>query len=724
MRRNWIILGLVGIALGLICLEKASLASPGISWKEVKQIDLSSFMFQRETLQNVIRGFIDQYAVSPEKILVTPSISDSFSTFQLNATSVDTAFQWLLTRYELAVLFQDNRWLILPKNEIWQYQPYYKLIPSSLSLEQILDDLSRTGQITILFDRIQIRPIQVQRNLIYPTVEAALKDLAQQFRWFIQYDSHFHTIRIIEEKLVQTESILLAHIRQRQVEEFFEVAVPLFQDLQKVQIFFPANHILMLKGQKQEIETIFTAVKQLDQAPQVSSLTSDYHFEAIALQSMAYEDIQQHLQTVFQQNPHLQSQLSLKWQVDSSDASSHFAVVSLYGKKSGVEKVADIISKLDQTFLLRHTSVIDRVDLDYLHVNTRKIISEGEAVTNEGAESKLRQFLQELILEEGKKNQSIHMIPDFIGNSIILEGTPEQVGRAKQVFEIWDKPQPLIQIEAHIFETSDTVSRELGVQFSAQGIAGGADAPNVESAGVFTAGITLGPLQTTEAFQVDTLLRFMEAEGRGRVLSRPIVVTTNNIEAEMRSGDIINVKVVIDNQPTLKEIKTGVILRVTPRLIGEAGEEDNRIRLNIFAESSTPIGETVDDIPRINSQSARSEVVVRNGEPFLLGGLIRTNSSESDRGIPLLKDIPLLGYFFKTESISDRFNHILVFVTPTLVSIDQELTLPDFSELEEMLQLESLDSLSVDQEITLPDFSELEERPLLEILEPLPEESK
>ncbi len=722
MRRNLKILGLAAIALALFCIGKAPLASPVISWKEEQKFDLSSFMFQDETLQNVIREFVDEYAVSPENIFVAPSISGSFSTLQLNATSVDSAFQWLLTRYELAVLYQDDRWLVLPKKEIWQSQPYYKLVPSSLSLEQVLDDLSSAGQVTILFDRSQVRPIQVQRNLIYQTVEAALKDLARQFRWFILYDSHFHTVHIMEENLVQTESIVLEHIKQQQVEEFFEVAAPLMNELQQVESFFPATHILMLKGRKDQIETIFTAVKQLDHPPRGSSPLIDYHFEAIALQSMAHEDIQQHLQKVFQQNPRLQSHLSIKWQTETSDAFTPFSVVSLYGEKSDVEKVADIIRKLDQTYLLRQSSVIDRVDLDYLHVNTRNIISEGEVVKNEGAESKLKQFFQEMVQAESEESLSIHLIPDFVGNSIILEGTPEQVNRAKQVFEIWDKPQPLIQIEAHIFETSDTVSRELGTQFSARGIPVGGDTPNVDSAGAFAAGLILGPLRTG-AFQVDTLLRFMEAEGKGRVLSRPIVVTTNNIEAEMRSGDIINVRVVIDNKPTLKELKTGVILRVTPRLIKAPDEEDYKIRLNIFAESSTPISETVDDIPRINSQSARSEVVVRNGEPFLLGGLIRTNSSESDSGVPLLKDIPILGYFFKTETINDRFNHILVFVTPTLVPMDQDLTIPDFSELEEILQLESLDSISVDRGLILPDFSESDDAPRLETLDLLPEDS-
>ena len=202
-------------------------------------------------------------------------------------------------------------------------------------------------------------------------------------------------------------------------------------------------------------------------------------------------------------------------------------------------------------------------------------------------------------------------------------------------------------------------------------------------------------MQTTKAFQVDTLLKIIESEGQGRVLSRPIVVTMNNIEAEMRSGDIINVKVVIEDKPTLKEINTGVILRVTPRLIQETegGTTDYKIRLNVFAESSTPISETVDNIPRINSQTARSEVVVNNGEPFLLGGLIRSNASESESGIPLLKDLPLFGYLFKVETINDRFNHILVFITPTVIFPDQQQTLPEFPVLEKSPLIDSLNKI-------------------------------
>ncbi|MBF0279623.1 MAG: type II secretion system protein GspD [SAR324 cluster bacterium] len=627
--------------------------------------------------------FINHYAKNPLKFFIDPQISGTISSFPLASSSLKTAFSWLLSRYELSAISIEKQWYILPKTEVWRRVPYQKLVSSPISLLQVLDELAAIGQISIGFDRVQTKQKRIQRNLIFPSVEAAIQDLANQFDWLVKYDSEFHTLKLVEEGLLHTESLLLKNIGEKQVRHFFEEAIPLVQALKQLELFFPSDQILMVKGQKREIETVFSAVEKFDLAHSSVPDFVDFRFETILLKSASPEKIKSHLQAIFAKDKLLARDMTIKWQEEEENGKSR-SVVSLYGEEIKIKKLASIISKLDQTYDLPRPLVVEKVDLKYLHVKSKKIISGGEEILVEGVETKLHQFLQKLVKsEKDSLAGSFQIIPEFIGNSVVIKGTAEEVEVAKKILKVWDKPQPVIRIEAHIFETSDIVSRELGLQFSARGIPEGGDAVNIEAAGAYTAGAVLGPLQTTKAFQVDTLLRLMESEGKGRVLSRPLVVTMNNIEAEMRSGDIINVKVVIDNQPTLKEIKTGVILRVTPRLIKESnGEsEEYKIRLNVFAESSTPINETVDNIPRINSQTARSEVVVGNGEPFLLGGLIRSNASESDSGVPLLKDIPIFGYLFKVETLSDRFNHILVFVTPSVILPDQKQTLPDASEL-------------------------------------------
>ena len=696
IRVTLILFGLIGALLLIYNLGNVLAQPSGISWKNVTNVDLSTFMIEGESLQKALQRFIDFNATDPQNIVIDSAISGNFSTFELTASSISTAFLWLLTRYELSAIYKEEKWLILPRKEVWRRQPYRKLVSSPLSLDQVLDDLAKVGQLPITFNRVQAKQQRIQRNLIYPSVEAAVRDLARQFNWLEKYDLEFHSLHLIEQELVQIQSLLLKNIGRTQVEQFFDEATPLFQDLRRLDIFYPSDQILMLKGQIREIETVFSAVTNYDQAHSSLPQSIDYHFESILLKSVSEEQIQRHLQPILQQDINLTRQLTIKWQeAKSTETDEGFSIVSLYGDKTSVEKLAGIIKSLDQIYSQPQALVIDRVNLKYLHVNTRTIVSAGAEITSEGVETKLQKIFQKLIKEEGDSTGTFQIIPDFVSNAIILRGTAEQVKVAKKILEIWDKPQPTIRIEAHIFETSDTVSRELGLQFSAQGIPQGGEAPNAVNAGDFTLGAILGPLQTTKSFQVDTILKFIESAGQGRVLSRPIVVTMNNIEAEMRSGDIINVKVVIEDKPTLKEIKTGVILRVTPRLIKETEGEvtDYKISLNVFAESSTPISETVDNIPRINSQTARSEVVVDNGEPFLLGGLIRSNASQSESGIPLLKDLPIFGYLFKIETINDRFNHILVFITPTVVLPDQKQTLPEFPELENIPLLESLQQI-------------------------------
>ncbi len=653
-----------------------------IAWKHRQSVDISSMTTPEMSLQEAIRQIIDHHAENPQNVLIDSSVSGHFSVPRMTASSIDVAFEWILARFALSTIYKNEHWLILPKKEVWHQIPYHKLILSPISLDKILEDISHVGQITIIFNQEQAKRHVIQKNLLYPTVETGINELLRQFGWIADYDATFHTLYLTEKKEIETRSIFLKNVKDTEVKQFFQKNPFLFEGIPAVQYFFPTKNLIILKGKKELLDSISSAIAGFDHTPPVE----DFHFETIILTTPPHQ-IEPHLQSIFRQNKNLKSQLIIHWEKTAEPTPSSASIVSLYGEKANVQKMINIIKKLDETYQKSQPLVIKRMDFKYLDVETKKILSEGQVFTIPGVEAKLRQFFQQHVGDQEKRTlgmRSLQIIPDFVNNSVILRGKREQVSLAKEILKTWDTPQALIKIEAHIFETSDTVSRELGTQFSAQGIAEGNEIPNVNDAGEFTASAILGPLQTTKAFQVDTLLRFIETEGKGKVLSRPSVVTTNNIEAEMRSGDIINVKVVIDDKPTLKEIKTGVALRVTPRLITET--EDNlseyKIRLNVFAESSNQINQTTEGIPQINSQTARGEVVVRNGEPFLLGGLIRSNRNESESGVPLLKDIPLLGNLFKIETDSNRFNHILVFVTPTLLSSEEKQKLPNMPELE------------------------------------------
>ena len=146
----------------------------------------------------------------------------------------------------------------------------------------------------------------------------------------------------------------------------------------------------------------------------------------------------------------------------------------------------------------------------------------------------------------------------------------------------------------------------------------------------------------------------------------------------MNSGSVINVKLA---DKGLQELRTGVTLRVTPRLIadGDDNRSRDRIWLNVYAETSTPIlTNTVDGIPQINVQRTLGSVEVSNGQPFLLGGLIKDRAGTSESGIPFFKDLPLLGWLFRSGSNERRFDHVMVFITPTRILPASSPVLPDF----------------------------------------------
>jgi type III secretion protein C len=258
----------------------------------------------------------------------------------------------------------------------------------------------------------------------------------------------------------------------------------------------------------------------------------------------------------------------------------------------------------------------------------------------------------------------------------------------QRLIELWDRPVPQIKIEAHIFETNESDALKLGLEFSGRGLADGGmlSAGSGES---YAFDITLGPQDTSQGMRIEATLRFLQSKGRGRVLSRPLVVTANNIEAEMNSGSVINIRLTGEKTASLQEIKTGVTLRVTPRLIPNPGDNrsQDEILLNVYAETSIPMAESnIDGIPQINSQRARSEVIVRQGQPFLIGGLIKERESMSQFGVPLLKDLPLIGWLFRSEGNASQFDHVLVFITPT--RLDPVLThkLPDLNMLQKPLK--------------------------------------
>jgi type IV pilus assembly protein PilQ len=95
--------------------------------------------------------------------------------------------------------------------------------------------------------------------------------------------------------------------------------------------------------------------------------------------------------------------------------------------------------------------------------------------------------------------------------------------------------------------------------------------------------------------------------------------------------------------------------------------------LNIEARSSTlDFGRTVDGIPQENTREATANVLVKDGETVVIGGIMKDTSSNSDSGVPYLKEIPVLGWLFKKASWQKDFEELVVFITPRIMAAGSE----------------------------------------------------
>ncbi len=337
---------------------------------------------------------------------------------------------------------------------------------------------------------------------------------------------------------------------------------------------------------------------------------------------------------------------------------------------------------------------VEPLQLRYIKVNYAK------------ADEKLIKKLEEKVLtERGSATW------DERTNTVMVRDIGQGIADAETFLHAFDTQTPQIQIEANIVEATDDFIRDLGIQWgytyqagpevgNATGYnfpgrvgAGGALAgPDYSPAGKvpfiadFPAAVFPGAGSAYDLFlgsldgskSLSARLTALEREGKGKIISRPRVVTLNNVPAKIESLRIVRVKLpstgtVINTgqggqagggQVATEEIRTGITLEVTPQL-----SSDGFVFLDVFAKSSQLAESTSPDgIPDEISREAGSHVLIRDGETFVLGGVFRETLKRSDKGVPYLSNLPVLGWAFKNSLKDDKREELLVFVTPRSVA--------------------------------------------------------
>ena len=602
-------------------------AESGIIWKKVGNSGITLSTSSSKTLTEMLDALLQQFALHPEKIQIDAAVKSLPEIAEVQGHNPETVLKLLLSRHDLSLISRNGRHRIVLRSDVWRFRPFKKIINSPVLLANILRELAQAGQITLHFNAEKIKQRKVIRNLAYNSIEDAIFDLAMRQNALAVYYPGLHVLAWTQDPPLATKSLTIRFAEQKQVREFLAEIRKELKEIRLVHDAYPAPNSLVLRGSEESVN--------------------------------------------------LTAQLIEQWENGLSDITS--ANPEVFTLESEIEvEVTESETVPD--------SRIVRLQLQYLSVGPQTVESNGKSLIITGVEESLRKALQQRLEDETEMPaMRPQIIADLLSNTLILEGSKSHVEWLEKLVRIWDRPLPLIQIEAHLFETSETHSRQLGLEFRAKSVSADGTV-SVTDQGTFSAGLAMGPAAASQALQVDAVLRLLQSEGKGRMLSRPVVVTLNNVEAEMNSGSVLHIKITDDKTSRLQELKTGITLRVTPRLIEDSNNHTNdRIWLKIYAETSNPTeGSSIDGIPPINTQRAQTQVIVKNGQAFLLGGLIKSSTGQRLSGLPFFKDLPLLGPLFRTSAANNSFDHVMVFVTPTRVFADTKQQLPLFSEMEKV----------------------------------------
>lgn len=264
-------------------------------------------------------------------------------------------------------------------------------------------------------------------------------------------------------------------------------------------------------------------------------------------------------------------------------------------------------------------------------------------------------------------------------NSIVVADIQSRVDEVARMVKQLDSETPQVEITAKLVDVDARFTRDLGIQWTASnlkipGVQGEhgleVNAPitieSEEGSGVTSQpnqiliGAISGPNGTFEA-----TIQALERDNKANIISNPRITTLNNREAKLVVGKRIPLIVADEAGNPITQLTTvGVQMRVTPHVNSKTGE----ITMDLHPEVSDLSSQaTVQGGIIIVTEEADTRVMVKNGETAVIGGLIRSNESYYKTGVPLLRDLPLLGSLFGSNSKANEQRELLIFVTPRIV---------------------------------------------------------
>ncbi len=307
--------------------------------------------------------------------------------------------------------------------------------------------------------------------------------------------------------------------------------------------------------------------------------------------------------------------------------------------------------------------------------------------------------IKEIVTGDGK----ITFEPN--SNILIVKDTEKNIAEIERIIREVDKPTKQVLIEARIVEMQDQYAHRLGIRWGGSAYKGtehtiiglgrtpaitpGANTYNypggggpgksnmsitfpmstlvdLGTAGTSNIGFAFGHIGKS-VLLLDAELSAMESKGVARIFARPKILTLDNQDAEIKQGyKIPYLQLTQFGVATTQFIDAVLRLKVTPHVT-----PDNRISLDVEIEKSTPDwGRVVNSVPALITRTAKTKVLINNGETLIIGGIKTNDIGDSLDSVPGLSQIPGAGELFKRKEKSSDKTELMVFITPKIVSVE------------------------------------------------------
>lgn len=288
--------------------------------------------------------------------------------------------------------------------------------------------------------------------------------------------------------------------------------------------------------------------------------------------------------------------------------------------------------------------------------------------------AEVKDTIDNALTAEEKKYTTIGLAD--VTNALIVTSTAEGIEKLSKLIEELDVKKPQIRITARIMEVDITKGVDLGIDWTVtKTFTGGGQFGDITVTGktdVMTSPFGLGTPATLNIATIMSgadlalTLRALAKKTRTKTLSNPTLVVESNRPAHIHVGDTIPYKMTVITEggatETLGQLEIGTTLDVTPTV----SPMGNQISLDVSVAVKDFVGYT-DAGPQTTDREASTKVTISEGQTVVIGGLISETEKETAYQVPILGDIPILGYLFKKKETQKRKLELLIFLTPHVI---------------------------------------------------------